>query len=437
MPSADAAIRRRVLRSSSRAPVLLLALALASCASGGPTAPAPAAVFSFLAFGDHGYHLDYLEDEETTPPKTPAQFLAAEREEWREDKRPETEFMAAPMVRLPRTGGYVEASGMLPVARAMRRHCQSVPCQAALMLGDNVYPNGATLGRDGREDAQRFESIFRVPFQDLVAGDPAFRIYATLGNHDWKTSREGALAQMHYLASTPPFYMDGVAYRVVPPGGQGEVEIFVIDTHVLLAGDTVYEDQLDDDGREVTTDEVDRPDPWVVPQTEQERTMVPWLEQALQRSTARWKIVMGHHPLRSSAGSKFQQARTLRRLLLPTLCRGADLYFSGHEHTLELHRDDCRALASTTALPPLAQIVSGAAAKQRPLNTNFMRHQASSNPELSTLYARGMVWGFAHVTLYPDEAVVSLRATPVEDSQGQSEEVAVQRFARRSGLLRP
>ena len=47
-------------------------------------------------------------------------------------------------------GGYVPASGMMPVARAMRAYCQTTRCDAGMMLGDNIYPDGATLGADGR-----------------------------------------------------------------------------------------------------------------------------------------------------------------------------------------------------------------------------------------------------------------------------------------------
>src|SRR5690606_41821644 len=77
----------------------------------------------------------------------------------------------------------------------------------------------------------------------------------------------------------------------------------------------------------------------------------------------------------SSAGSKFEQARALRRLILPTLCRYADLYLAGHEHTLEVHTDDCSKATAQSDLEPLPQIVSGAAAKMRPINTAFMRNQ--------------------------------------------------------------
>ena len=54
--------------------------------------------------------------------------------------------------------------------------------------------------------------------------------------------------------------MDGILYRVRPPAAQGEVELFVIDTHVLLAGETVYEDALADDASELPPTEREDPD---------------------------------------------------------------------------------------------------------------------------------------------------------------------------------
>ena len=74
---------------------LSLAL-LAGCAQPERTAPAPPAApvrdIGILVFGDHGYHLDYLEAEDYEPPRTREQFIAAERKDWREDKRPPEEF---------------------------------------------------------------------------------------------------------------------------------------------------------------------------------------------------------------------------------------------------------------------------------------------------------------------------------------------------------
>lgn len=413
-------------------PLVLVAGILSGCA----TTPAPKTVntdatgFSLLVFGDHGYDLDYLEEEDRQPPRTLEQAIEYEREEWLEDKRPPDEFMPPSLVRLPSTGGYVPATGMMLVADAMRAHCRTVRCDAAVMLGDNVYPNGPTLGADGVDDAKRFDEILLAPFRDFGKLAPNFRIYATLGNHDWRTSRKAALGEVRYLETTPPFYMDGIRYRVTPPAGGGEVEIFALDTEVLLASTTVYEDALADDGSELPPTEIEVPEPWTKPANRAERQMVEWLERSLRQSRARWKIVIGHHPLWSSAGSKFEQAKAMRRLLLPTLCRYADLYLAGHEHTLEIHTDNCATAVPGANLPPLPQLVSGAAAKQRPLNSWFMAHQAKKSPELTTFYAKGIVWGFLHLTLQQDRAVVTV-VTTANDGSGTTAVEHTQELARR------
>jgi tartrate-resistant acid phosphatase type 5 len=399
------------------------------------TAPPPAAVdsdFMLLVFGDHGYDLDYLEAEDRFPVRTLEEAIAHEREEWIEDKRPPEEFAPPSLVRLPSTGGYVPASGMMPVANAMRSYCLGVVrCDAAVMLGDNIYPNGPTGGRDGVDDAKRFDEILLAPFRDFGRLAPDFRIYATLGNHDWRTSREAALGEMRYLETTRPFYMDGIRYRVQPPAAKGAVEIFALDTEVLLAGTTVYEDALADDGSELPPRELDVPEPWTKPANENERRMVEWLERSLRESRARWKIVIGHHPLWSSAGSKFEEAKAMRRLLLPTLCRYAHAYLAGHEHTLEIHTDSCANVLSGPNVPPLLQLVSGAAAKHRPLNTWFQAHQAKKSPELTTFFAKGIVWGFMHLTFRKDHVVVNVVTTP-NDGSGTTAVEYTQSFARRT-----
>jgi len=429
-------------RRSARS-LLLGALAfslLAGCAAQPVTPPQAAATaskpVSLLLLGDHGYDLDYLEPDDRNPPLTLEQAIAEERVEWAEDKRPPNEFEASPMVRLPDTGGYVTATGIMAVSKAMMDYCRSQPCDSALMLGDNIYPNGATGGADGRSDTTRFQDILVRPYGQFTGLGPDFRIYAALGNHDWRTSREAALSEVKFLETTPPFYMDGIIYRVVPPATHGEVELFVLDTEVLLSGQTVYEAELADDGSELPGTELDDRPVWTRPQTDLEKNMVAWLEQALKSSTARWKIVMAHHPLWASAGSKFQESRVLRRLLLPTLCKYADMYVAGHEHTIELHQDDCSTALPGEKVTPLPQIVSGAAAKQRPLNTAFMAHQKRNNPQLTTFYAKGMTWGYVHLTLDGDRATARVLTTP-DDGSGANVPELTHTYARRTGGTAP
>ena len=73
-------------------------LLVAGCAT-QPAAKAPVA--EFLAFGDSGYHYDYLELDDEPGPKTLDAFVEAERLEWLEDKRPPAEFLPPPAYRTP------------------------------------------------------------------------------------------------------------------------------------------------------------------------------------------------------------------------------------------------------------------------------------------------------------------------------------------------
>ena len=406
-------------------------VAIAVLVSGCAGAPK---TIRFLALGDSGYHYDYHPTVAGKGPATFEAFVEEERQDWLADKRPPAEFAPPPAYRMPDTGVWVAASGQMAVAKAMRDDCANAGCDFAVMLGDNIYPDGATVGADGHDDAERFRKIFVEPYAPLAALAalaPDFRIYVALGNHDWRTSREGAMAQVRFHETTRPFYMDGIRYKVAPTGDPRELEVFVLDTQVMLSAMTILDDELGDDGSEVDSNRIDAPKAWSVPRTEDEIRMAEWLETNLAASPARWKVVIGHHPIWSSAGSKFQQARVLRRLILPSLCRHADLYLAGHEHTLEVYTDACRDVPEARGRPPLPQVISGAAGKQRPLNSAFARHQLAGNPELSSLWTKGLVWGFAHVTLAADRATIRMVTTP-DDLSGGAVTAFEHAFERRS-----
>jgi hypothetical protein len=393
-----------------------------------PEAPPKSKPVTLLVFGDGGYHYDHLEKKVYEKVVTEEQFMAKERKDWVEERRPPEEFDHPPLYQLPSNGSVIAATGQMPTATAMKSYCAQQTCDFAVMLGDNIYPDGAMANAD---DAKRFRDVFTTPYGSLVEGRGNFRIYGVLGNHDWHTSRDGALAQVRFLETTPPFFMNGLFYRVVPAAAHGEVEIFALDTQVLLAGTTVYDAVLAPDASEVATQELEHLEPWAAPQNDAERNMVRWLETSLASSKARWKIVVGHHPLWSTAGSKFQQAKSLRRLILPALCRYADLYLAGHEHTLEVHTDDCTEALPGSDVTPLPEIVSGSASKMRPTNSAFIRQQLQAHPELRTLFARGLTWGFAHLEFAGDRVTVRMIETP-RDGSGTTHVGYEHSFSRRS-----
>jgi tartrate-resistant acid phosphatase type 5 len=422
-------IHSRLVVAASLSAVAVL---IAACTAPTPratqdTAPQSKAV-TLLAFGDGGYHYDHLDKKVYEKVVTEEQFMAKERKDWVEERRPPEEFDHPPMYKLPGNGSVIPASGQMPTVSAMKSYCAQHSCDLGVMLGDNIYPDGALADAD---DARRFRDVFTTPYGSLVEGRDNFRIYGVLGNHDWHTSRDGALAQVRFLETTPPFFMNGLFYRVVPAAAHGEVEIFALDTQVLLAATKTPEAVLAEDASEVQTDDLEYFEPWAAPQNEAERNMVQWLEASLASSKARWKIVIGHHPLWTTAGSKFQQAKSLRRLILPALCRYADLYLAGHEHTLEVHTDGCTEALPASDVTPLPQVVSGSASKMRPTNSAFIRQQLKAHPELRTLYARGLTWGFAHLTFEGDRATVRLIETP-RDGSGTAQVAYEHSFTRRS-----
>lgn len=300
-------------------------------------------------------------------------------------------------------------SGLVPVAEAMREYCRGADCRFGLMAGDNIYPDGAA-GDAG--DAERFRTRFTEPFAGFADLQSGFRFYVALGNHDWRTSRAGALAEVRFLERNPPFHMNGLFYSVRPPGLGDQVEIFVIDTEMLLA--PLMLPEMDDraDGTMEATGEMEAGGGRnALPASAAERDQLGWLEQALARSTAKWKLVMGHHPLwQSRADVKYEQSIALRNLLLPMLCRYADAYFAGHQHTLEVAADSCTGDDGHAATIPLPNIVSGAGSKAREIDALFRSWQQKTWSQLRSLWADGDQWGFSHVTLQDDRMVVRMLA---------------------------
>ena len=80
---------------------------------------------------------------------------------------------------------------------------------------------------------------------------------------------------------------------------------------------------------------------------------------------------------------------------------------------------------------PLPQVVSGSAARMRPINSAFIRQQLKANPQLETLWSRGLTWGFSHLTFDGDKVTVRMVETP-RDSSGTTQVTFEHTFTRRT-----
>ena len=214
------------------------------------------------------------------------------------------------------------------VASAMAATCAARGCDFALLLGDNLYPSGP----DGPDDPALERAITR-PFAAL--GVP---VLAVIGNHDdggsgWSPERGDA--EIAWTAKPSWWKAPSRHYRA----SIGDLDVIVLDTDAILFG----------------RDAVQRTD------------VARWLAS----STARWKLVAGHHPYASNgkhgdAGRydgvpaivPVASGRRLKRFLEEVVCGKANAYFSAHDHQREWMIETC----AGTEL-----IVSGAGASPRPL----------------------------------------------------------------------
>ena len=167
------------------------------------------------------------------------------------------------------------------VADQMVRFRRTFKFAFVLMLGDNIYEGPAT--------PEDYRLKFEEPYQELLGA--GVRFFASLGNHDDPR-------QVDYT----PFNMDGERYYSFAPP----------------------EDPL----TRLTT----RVEFFALDSTNLDSVQVRWLDERLEASNARWKIVFLHHPLYTS-GRYRNTSRAHRLALEPVLTRrGVSAVFSGHEH---------------------------------------------------------------------------------------------------------
>jgi len=169
-------------------------------------------------------------------------------------------------------------AGQYAVAQQMKAVCEKSRFQFVLMLGDNIYSDGA---------GKKFKKKFELPYAPLL--NDGVKFYASLGNHD---VRQGMDAQIHY----DNFNMGGQRYYSFR---QSDVEFFALDS------------------------------------TKMDAAQLRWIEEKLQASTALWKVAFFHHPLYSSA-KRHGSDMDIRRMLEPLFVRyHVNAVFSGHDHVYE------------------------------------------------------------------------------------------------------
>jgi tartrate-resistant acid phosphatase type 5 len=193
------------------------------------------------------------------------------------------------------------------VANAMGTFNQEFQAQCVISTGDNFYCCGVA----SVDDPQWITSFERVYRHHSLQID----WYSVLGNHDYRGNPQ---AEIDYARKSRRWRMLGRYYTVNATTTDGAKILMVfIDTSPLIAAYRRHADEFSD----------------IL--TQNDNAQLAWLDSTLTHSNARWKVVVGHHPVYSTytgSGEESDIAVRLRPLIERT---GVDLYLCGHEHTLQ------------------------------------------------------------------------------------------------------
>lgn len=183
------------------------------------------------------------------------------------------------------------------------------------LLGDNFYREGVASADD-----PRWQTDFEQAFPESGLNVP---FVAALGNHDHNGSID---AQVEYTKRSRRWTMPGRYHKY-------ERQLGASDQHAALFFVDTTPFRTEWNGA---------------------REQTEWLDAELAKCRARWRIVIGHHPILSHG--EHGGSSIVARELVPLFERhGVHLYLSGHDHDLQLIRSRTN----------WCQIVSGAGSSTR------------------------------------------------------------------------
>ncbi|RYY54057.1 MAG: acid phosphatase [Chitinophagaceae bacterium] len=244
------------------------------------------------------------------------------------------------------------------VAAGMGKAAHDLDADFVIATGDNFYPYGVQSTGDYHWISS-FESVYTA--QSLHV-----RWYPVLGNHDYISNPD---AQVEYSTISSRWTMPSRYYsRTFRHAGDSILFVF-LDT-----------DPIEKENRGQAYDSVKYVKGSVAKQ-------LAWLDARLSSSKARWKIVVGHHPVYTGGWRKDSpDTKKMHDLLEPIFEKyKVDLYIAGHEHHLE----------HVKAAGPTHYLVSGAASESR---------KTDKYPGIGT-FAAG-VQGFATLSIMKDSALI-------------------------------
>jgi tartrate-resistant acid phosphatase type 5 len=195
------------------------------------------------------------------------------------------------------------------VAAQMAKTAENGGGRCVLSVGDNFYEDGVQSTSDPQ---------WRTSYEDIYsARSLQIPWYVALGNHDYRGVPQ---AQIDYAKTSPRWRMPSRYYKVSGSGMDApHLDLFVIDTSPLV---NKYRENV----HTVIAENVASQDV---------SAQLRWLDEQLGKSTAEWKLVIGHHTI-YSGGSGHGDTPETEALIDPLLRKHrVQAYINGHDHDLQ------------------------------------------------------------------------------------------------------
>ncbi|XWS34364.1 hypothetical protein CRYUN_Cryun21dG0032900 [Craigia yunnanensis] len=179
-----------------------------------------------------------------------------------------------------------------------------------ISTGDNFYDDGLT-GVDDPAFHESFTDIYTAPSLQK-------QWYNVLGNHDYRGNVEAQLSPVLTKMDSRWICLRSFILNAGPE----MAEFFFVDTNPFV-------DKYFIDPKDHVYD-------WkaILPRKNYIKNLLMEVESALRESIAKWKIVVGHHTIKSAGHHGNTDELAIH--LLPILqAYDVDLYINGHEHCLE------------------------------------------------------------------------------------------------------
>jgi acid phosphatase len=197
------------------------------------------------------------------------------------------------------------------VAVQMGKSAAALGSRCVVSVGDNFYEDGVASAADPQWRSS-FEEIYTAPSLQIPW-------YAALGNHDYRGSPQ---AQVDYSrkSKSKRWRMPDRYFKISGAGiGAPHLDLFFVDTSPLVHK---YREGVEGIiAANVASQDIE--------------AQTRWLDHELGASEASWKLVIGHHTLRSG-GSKHGETEEVIELIEPLLQKHrVQAYINGHDHDLQ------------------------------------------------------------------------------------------------------